>query len=429
MKLNKRIFWISTIISSITLFISSYFTFAYEKTEVTEYINGILQNIFAGTIVLVITSLYEYFIEKRNLLEKIMQQCLKIRAMFGKLEYFDDREYVTFEQYSDYYNDSLKEEKIILLYNAEKEKYELEQKETFERIINQYIEIAEGDYSEFWKYYDEIDFLLDFKKKKKYKIYYDLFYYICDEKIGKISKIMGKSVHFNDYKKAKNGNYKACSKMLSELQKEVFYYEEHKYIEEPIVNFAITENEIDIVSNEVDSVRKTSNLIGNKVTKHIDNVYEYIEKIVYNKRQRSDPKMKIKYINKVPEASEYNRLTDSVGWGIRAEKIVKQALENTLYSLCVYDGDRLIGYGRIIGDKTIFLYIQDIMVIPEYQGKKIGTGIVNKLLEVIEEYKKVNPNIRTYLGASKGKEDFYKKFGFVSRPNEELGAGMILRND
>ena len=137
--------------------------------------------------------------------------------------------------------------------------------------------------------------------------------------------------------------------------------------------------------------------------------------------------MKIKYINRKPEAKEYNRLTDSVGWGTRNEKIVQQALDNTLYSLCAYDGDRLIGYGRIIGDKTIFLYIQDIMVIPEYQGKKIGTNIMTELLKEVEEYKKVNPNIRTYLGASKGKEDFYKRFGFVSRPNEELGAGMILK--
>ena len=62
----------------------------------------------------------------------------------------------------------------------------------------------------------------------------------------------------------------------------------------------------------------------------------------------------------------------------------------------------------------------------EYQGKKIGTGIMNKLIEKINEYKKMNPEIRTYLGASKGKESFYEKFGFVSRPNEELGAGMIL---
>lgn len=136
--------------------------------------------------------------------------------------------------------------------------------------------------------------------------------------------------------------------------------------------------------------------------------------------------MQIKYIEKISTATEFNMLTESVGWGTRENNIIEEALKNTLYSLCVYDVDKLIGYGRIIGDKTIFLYIQDIMVIPKYQGKQIGTGIMNKLIEKINEYKKINPEIRTYLGASKGKESFYEKFGFVSRPNEELGAGMIL---
>ena len=134
----------------------------------------------------------------------------------------------------------------------------------------------------------------------------------------------------------------------------------------------------------------------------------------------------IKYIEHTPSAEEFNYLTNSVGWGIRKNNIVDEALKNTLYSLCVYDDDKLIGYGRIIGDKTIFLYIQDIMVIPEYQSKHIGTGIMENLLKQINEYKKINSNIRTYLGASKGKESFYEKFGFISRPNEDLGAGMIL---
>lgn len=139
--------------------------------------------------------------------------------------------------------------------------------------------------------------------------------------------------------------------------------------------------------------------------------------------------MKINYIEKTPTPDDFNMLTESVGWGKRENNIVKEALRNTLYSLCVYDENRLIGYGRIIGDKTIFLYIQDIMVIPKYQGKQIGTEIMYKLLEQVDRYKKVNPNIRTYLGASKGKEGFYEKFGFISRPNDKLGAGMILYND
>ena len=136
--------------------------------------------------------------------------------------------------------------------------------------------------------------------------------------------------------------------------------------------------------------------------------------------------MELKYISRTPTCDEFNMLTEAVGWGTRDNNIVEEAFENTLYSLCVYDGDKLIGYGRIIGDKTIFLYIHDVMVLPEYQGKQVGTGIMKELLKQVDEYKKVNPNIRTYLGASKGKEAFYEKFGFVSRPNDKLGAGMIL---
>lgn len=134
----------------------------------------------------------------------------------------------------------------------------------------------------------------------------------------------------------------------------------------------------------------------------------------------------IYYLEKTPTAEVFNYLTDAVGWGKREEKIVEEALKNTLYSLCVYNNDELIGYGRIIGDKTIFLYIHDVMVIPEYQGKGIGKLIMEVLLKQIDEYKKVNPDIRTYLGASKNREGFYEKFGFVQRPNEHLGAGMIL---
>lgn len=135
---------------------------------------------------------------------------------------------------------------------------------------------------------------------------------------------------------------------------------------------------------------------------------------------------KIIILEEIPSAKDYNRLTDKVGWGVREEKIVENALNNSLYCVTVYSSNELIGFGRIIGDKTIFLYIQDVMVTPEYQNKKIGTQIMKKLLEKINEFKGENPNIRTYLGASNGKEDFYKKFGFKTRKEANLGEGMIL---
>lgn len=136
--------------------------------------------------------------------------------------------------------------------------------------------------------------------------------------------------------------------------------------------------------------------------------------------------MSIKYIEKTPSIDEFNMLTEAVGWGIRNKEIVEEALKNTLFSLCVYDEDKLIGYGRILGDKTIFLHIHSVMVRPEYQGKNIGTEIMKNLLKQVDKYREINPDIKTYLGATTGKEGFYEKFGFVSRPNEDVGAGMIL---
>ena len=125
--------------------------------------------------------------------------------------------------------------------------------------------------------------------------------------------------------------------------------------------------------------------------------------------------------------NEFNLLYDSVGWGAYDKTISKRALDNTFYSVSVYDDDNIVGYGRLIGDTICFMYIQNIMVKPEFQNKKIGTLIMNKLLEKINELKKENPNIRVYLGASKNKEEFYERFGFVKRIDENLGYGMILK--
>ncbi len=136
--------------------------------------------------------------------------------------------------------------------------------------------------------------------------------------------------------------------------------------------------------------------------------------------------MNIKIIEDKISVEEFNFLYNSVGWGTINFDVIKVALNNTLYSVTLYDEDKLIGFGRIIGDKTMFLYIQDIMVIPSYQGKKIGTEIMNKLLDKVMEYKTINPSIRTYLGASLGKEEFYKKFGFSTRKDASLGEGMVL---
>ena len=114
--------------------------------------------------------------------------------------------------------------------------------------------------------------------------------------------------------------------------------------------------------------------------------------------------------------------------GIIWYNITERALKNTYYSVSIYDDNKIVGYGRLIGDTICFMYIHDVMIIPEYQDRKIGSMIMNKLLDKVEEIKKTNPDMRVYLGASEGKEEFYKKFGFIERKDANLGAGMILKD-
>ena len=70
-----------------------------------------------------------------------------------------------------------------------------------------------------------------------------------------------------------------------------------------------------------------------------------------------------------------------------------------------------------------FIYIQDVIVRPEYQRKGIGSLIMKELLSFAEKSGGKHTNIG--LMCSKGREAFYKDFGFIERPNENFGAGMF----
>jgi len=122
-----------------------------------------------------------------------------------------------------------------------------------------------------------------------------------------------------------------------------------------------------------------------------------------------------------PSNQEFNYLFNSVGWGVREDSKINKHRDSSVFAVCVYDKDCIIGMLRIVGDGSYYT-IYDVVVDKKYQGKGIGTLLMNK---AVEWYKSIeDDDTYLYLGASEKKEDFYKKFGFVSRPYEGMGAGM-----
>lgn len=62
---------------------------------------------------------------------------------------------------------------------------------------------------------------------------------------------------------------------------------------------------------------------------------------------------------------------------------------------------------------TAYIFtIVDIVVRPEYQGRKIGTTIMNSILEYIEKNMCDGSRVSVQLLAEVGKEQFYIKQGF-----------------
>ncbi len=124
--------------------------------------------------------------------------------------------------------------------------------------------------------------------------------------------------------------------------------------------------------------------------------------------------------HKFPTIKQFLLLFESVGWE-REKSRVKQNRKNTCFAVSVYLGGQIVGMGRVVGDGCYFT-LYDVVVKKEFQGKGVGSLI---LTEIVNWYKTIkDDDTFFYAGASKGKEKFYEKFGFKSRPNADVGAGM-----
>ena len=124
--------------------------------------------------------------------------------------------------------------------------------------------------------------------------------------------------------------------------------------------------------------------------------------------------------------SDYLMLRKKVGWKKLSEDQAKKALDNSLYILTARLDGELVGMGRIVGDGSVICYVQDLIVAPDAQGKKVGSTILKKLTDYVNGLRETGTEMMFCLMCAKGRETFYEKHGFTARPTDNLGPGMIV---
>ena len=98
-----------------------------------------------------------------------------------------------------------------------------------------------------------------------------------------------------------------------------------------------------------------------------------------------------------------------------------RAVSSNWFAVSAFDGDGLVGFGRVVSDGVLHAMIYEMIVLPEYQGQGIGARILHMLIQRCLE-----ANIRDIqLFCARGKRGFYEKFGFVARSDEAPGMYYV----
>ena len=128
---------------------------------------------------------------------------------------------------------------------------------------------------------------------------------------------------------------------------------------------------------------------------------------------------------RTPTVAEYQKLRNAAGWEPLPDEMVETGLNTTLFSSCVLNEGKLIGTGRVIGDGAMYFYVQDVIVLPQFQGKGVGMRIMN----AIETYLNKNARKNAFIGlmAAEDVSGFYRKFNYMLRPDSRPGMYKTMK--
>lgn len=127
-----------------------------------------------------------------------------------------------------------------------------------------------------------------------------------------------------------------------------------------------------------------------------------------------------------PTAKDYISLRKRSGMTNKDEKRAQAALENSLYTISIYnETNQLIGFARIIGDQGISFVVNDVMVDKKYHRMGYGTTLMTH----IDKYLKENTYEDSYvcLIAERPADLLYKKFNFEYLT--EKSCGMLRKQN
>ena len=99
-------------------------------------------------------------------------------------------------------------------------------------------------------------------------------------------------------------------------------------------------------------------------------------------------------------------LSEECYWSIgRSRAVVEKSIAN---SLCfgVYDGDRQMGFARVVTDYATFAWLCDVFIDADYRGQGLGKQLVERVVAHPELQ-----GMRNFILATRNAHELYRQYG------------------
>ena len=117
---------------------------------------------------------------------------------------------------------------------------------------------------------------------------------------------------------------------------------------------------------------------------------------------------------------DLRKLYTSLHWSAYTDKFpdLSVLLRDCMIVYSAWDKDKLVGLIRVIGDNVSIAYVQDLLVLPEYQKTGVGKELLDYVLENtrhIRQFQLITDN----LPENQSIRDWYQSRGLI--PNTQAG--------
>jgi GNAT superfamily N-acetyltransferase len=138
-----------------------------------------------------------------------------------------------------------------------------------------------------------------------------------------------------------------------------------------------------------------------------------------------EPATDVAIVERLATPEEHHRFL--VGWA-HDERIKRTALSlaGARFGVVAVAGGDVVGTGMVLGDGATFAYLKDIMVLPEWQGRGIGTRIVSALMDILRREEPEHMLVTLFTGQHLA--EFYERAGFVG-PERLYGMSLTIASD